>query len=212
MKIEDLTKTQLILLAVLISFITSIVTGIVTVTLLEQSPPALTQTINRVVEKTVQTVVPGKTEKVEIPVSIDEESLVVKAIEQAMPAVIAGGDGAAFYISPNRLVSLSLASSSPIVNVNFSYATSSAHLVLADSGPRVGQRAIAVAPGGEIAAGIVTSYLEDDQLFQTEIRSSITGSPIINIYGEVIGAYLSAGRVLPVETIKAAIDAANKID
>ncbi|MBI5138610.1 MAG: trypsin-like peptidase domain-containing protein [Candidatus Vogelbacteria bacterium] len=57
---EELNKTQLMLLAIFLSFITSLATGIVTVTLLEQTPVAVSQTINRVIEKTVERVVPGE--------------------------------------------------------------------------------------------------------------------------------------------------------
>ena len=65
MDLEQLTKTQLILLALLLSFVTSIATGIVTVTLMDQAPTDVTRTINRVVEKTVERVVPGETKIVE---------------------------------------------------------------------------------------------------------------------------------------------------
>lgn len=59
--VEDLTKTQIILLTLLISFITSIATGIITTSLLAQAPQSVTQTIDRVVEHTVEKVVPSAT-------------------------------------------------------------------------------------------------------------------------------------------------------
>jgi len=62
---EDLTKQQLILLALLVSFVTSLATGIVTVTLVEQAPQDVVRTIDRVIEKTVETIVPGETKIVE---------------------------------------------------------------------------------------------------------------------------------------------------
>lgn len=53
---EYLTKHQLILLALLISFVTSLATGIVTVSLMAQAPQSVTRTINQIVEKTIQSV------------------------------------------------------------------------------------------------------------------------------------------------------------
>ncbi|MDD2934986.1 MAG: S1C family serine protease [Candidatus Pacebacteria bacterium] len=62
MDIEKLTKAQTVLLTLLVSFVTSIATGIVTVTLMDQAPPAITQTIQRVVTKTIETVAPENTQ------------------------------------------------------------------------------------------------------------------------------------------------------
>lgn len=58
MDIKDLNKSQLILLAVLLSFITSIATGITTVTLMQQAPASVTVPVTRIVRETVEKIVP----------------------------------------------------------------------------------------------------------------------------------------------------------
>lgn len=91
MDLEQLTKHQIILLTLLVSFVTSIATGIVTVTLLDQAPPVVTQTINRVVERTVERVIPAEVtsnnsgpttiiEK-ETTVVVKENDLITESIE-----------------------------------------------------------------------------------------------------------------------------------
>jgi hypothetical protein len=56
MNLEDLNKTQLLLLTVLVNFVTSIAVGVLTVSLLDQAPPTVTQTVNRIVDHTVETI------------------------------------------------------------------------------------------------------------------------------------------------------------
>lgn len=48
---ENLTKTQIVLLTLLVSFMTSLATGIVTVSLMSQAPAPFTQTVHKVIEK-----------------------------------------------------------------------------------------------------------------------------------------------------------------
>ncbi len=82
---EDLTKQQVILMALLVSFVTSIATGIVTVSLMDQAPASVTQTINRVVERTIETVVQAPTQASVVTketVVVKEDDLVVAAIEE----------------------------------------------------------------------------------------------------------------------------------
>jgi S1-C subfamily serine protease len=52
---DHLSKQQIVLLTLLVSFVTSIATGIFTVSLMDQAPPNVVQTISRVVEKTIDT-------------------------------------------------------------------------------------------------------------------------------------------------------------
>lgn len=78
---EELNKTQLILLALLVSFVTSIATGIVTVALMDQAPPAITQTINRVVKETERVIVPAKQTATVETVIVKEEDYIVSAVD-----------------------------------------------------------------------------------------------------------------------------------
>src|ERR1043166_8139095 len=59
MDIEKLTKSQIVLLTLLVSFMTSIATGILTVPLLQQAPPEITKTVNREVDHTGAIVIEG---------------------------------------------------------------------------------------------------------------------------------------------------------
>lgn len=82
---EGLSKQQLILLALLVSFVTSVATGIITVSLMDQAPPEVTQTISRVVEKTIERVV---TEPATQSASVaTKETIVVKADDVIIEAI-----------------------------------------------------------------------------------------------------------------------------
>jgi len=88
---EQLNKQQLILLALLVSFVTSIATGIVTVALMNQAPQTAIQTINRVVEKTIERVVSTpstSTVTVKETVVITEDDRIVEAVNKNKDNVV----------------------------------------------------------------------------------------------------------------------------
>lgn len=89
MDIDKLTKTQFILLTLLVSFIVSLATAIVTATLVRQAPPPFTQSITKVVEKIIK---PAE-EKILLkeqakPTIITQEDLVVNIVKEVSPAVV----------------------------------------------------------------------------------------------------------------------------
>ena len=88
MNIEHLTKSQIVLLTLFVSFVSSMATGIVVVTLMQQAPEPVLQSITNVVktiEKSVPVTVttPGKT------IVVKDEDLMVAAIAQNSKSVIA---------------------------------------------------------------------------------------------------------------------------
>ena len=91
--LDDLSKTQIILLTLLISFVTSIATGIFTTALLSEAPAGITQTINRVIEHTIETVAPlniatSSNAAVREIVVVKEEDMITGAIEKSAPAIV----------------------------------------------------------------------------------------------------------------------------
>ncbi len=91
---EELSKSQIVLLTLLVSFVTSIATGIVTVSLMDQAPPSIAQTVNRIIERTVEKVVPstaGQSAAVvttEKTVIVKESDLIVQAVEKITPSLV----------------------------------------------------------------------------------------------------------------------------
>lgn len=97
MDIEQLNKSQIVLLTLLVSFVTSIATGIVTVSLMDQAPPVVAQTVNRVIERTIETVAATSTAKGQPAtavvtqtktVVVNQSDLVSQAVQKIAPSVV----------------------------------------------------------------------------------------------------------------------------
>src|SRR3989344_6867253 len=80
---ENLTRAQLILLVLLVSFITSLVTGIVTVSLVSQNPASPVQTIQRVIERSV-----GASTPIIENLPATQEELIIKLVKNVSPAAV----------------------------------------------------------------------------------------------------------------------------
>lgn len=81
---KDLNKSQLILLALLLSFVTSIATGITTVTLMEQAPSSVTVPINRIIKQTVEKIVPVET----APALTEDEKKIIEELKAVKPLTV----------------------------------------------------------------------------------------------------------------------------
>ena len=93
MDVKDLNKPQLILLTLLLSFVASIATSIATVSLMQQAPPSIIQPINRVVQQTVEKIVPSAGNPTVQTVVVKEEDLVVDALAKNQPSVFTITEG-----------------------------------------------------------------------------------------------------------------------
>jgi S1-C subfamily serine protease len=105
MDIEELSKSQIVLLVLLISFVTSMATGIVTVSLMDQAPQSVASTVNRVIQQTIKEVsAPDQTASAAVA-SVPPKTVVIKqsdeiasAVAKASPSVVRlySSDGTTF--------------------------------------------------------------------------------------------------------------------
>ena len=237
---EDLNKNQIILLTLLVSFVTSIATGIITVSLLQEAPLEVTRNINRIVEKTIETVTPGAIApgpKEVTTVIVKEEDLIIDSINENDSVsgtsifygigLVVGKDGKIssdrkVIVSENKYIAtmsdeteLDLTPLDPEKQTNFilfkanlpeksTYTFSQA--VFSDVEPKLGQTVIGL--GGKTAnavmVGRVVSLMMKDvsvgtttakilTSIETDLASKdlVTGGPIFNLSGDVIGIQLS---------------------
>lgn len=120
MDIKDLNKSQLILLAILLSFVISIATGITTVALMEQAPDTVTVPVTRIVRETVEKVVPGETIIKTQELSAEQKKLLedLKAIKPLTVSLFLKGTvdgsvsdkilGTGLFLGDNRVIIASL--------------------------------------------------------------------------------------------------------
>jgi serine protease Do len=86
---DNLTRSQFILLVLLVSFTTSLFTGVVIATLVSQAPSPITQTVSRVIERVILPSDQDQDEtKKETEIIITQEDLIVKLVNNVSSAVV----------------------------------------------------------------------------------------------------------------------------
>ena len=116
MDIKDLNKPQLILLAVLLSFITSIATGITTVTLMQQAPASVIVPVTRIIRETVEKIVPAESGPKHQALSAEEKKILedLKAIKPLTVTLFLKGEtedkvlGTGLFLGDNKVVIASI--------------------------------------------------------------------------------------------------------
>ncbi|HAS84878.1 MAG TPA: hypothetical protein DCS23_02265 [Candidatus Yonathbacteria bacterium] len=106
---EHLTKAQIVLLTLFVSFVASMATGIVVVTLMDQAPDPVNQTITNVVERTIEKITPTFVDKPGATVVVKDEDLLVVAIDKNINNIIPFkaeiGDGGVLSAGVGTIVS-----------------------------------------------------------------------------------------------------------
>ncbi|MDB5188033.1 MAG: hypothetical protein JWO50_553 [Candidatus Kaiserbacteria bacterium] len=91
MDLDQLSTSQLILLTLLVSFVTSMATGIVTVSLMQETPITVGDTVSRVIERTIHEVISPATSSptvvVQTPPASDSSSI-AGVVQKTMPSVV----------------------------------------------------------------------------------------------------------------------------
>lgn len=233
MDLEHLTKHQIVLLTLLVSFMTSIATGIVTVSLMDQAPPAVTKTIDQIVEHTVQTVVPStqgaavtNTVKTVVVKDDDLAAQSIGAVQKSVIRIVGRGDDQLIArgviidakggaITDNGAIQASsfdsfdailddgerfpvtipkgqsASSSLLLVDVQVGTSTGFAAAPIADpSTLQLGASVIRIGGTGTdiVDEGIVAALpAAGSNEIETSVSSSMPGSLIMTIFGDVIG-------------------------
>jgi hypothetical protein len=107
--VEHLTKQQIVLLTLLVSFVTSLSTGIVTVSLMDQAPSGVTRTINQVIEKTIQEAAPQNASVGTVSINVNDQlasatSLVASSTVKIKSVTTGNIVGLGLVVTKNGLV------------------------------------------------------------------------------------------------------------
>jgi len=87
MDIKELNKAQLIMLLILLTFVVSIATSIISVSLMQEAPSSISLPINRVIRETVEKIVPASTNS-DNQVLSDEQKNLLEELKAIKPLTV----------------------------------------------------------------------------------------------------------------------------
>lgn len=190
MDIEELSKSQLLLLTILVNFVVSIATGILTVSLLDQAPTTVTQTVNRIVDHTIETVTTQVPSIGKEPSSSEDLLTAAIAADTARSVTISYRDGAAtptltgLYL-PSTKVVLGVSSQLPAhVTVTFGNGTT---LDADKTGEDGSLKRYAFAPGSQLPQAPAARPVAADTLKQGQTVIGLTqdGKAVTGIISKI---------------------------
>jgi hypothetical protein len=115
MDIEELTNSQIILVTILVSFVISIGTAIITVALVKDTPITMPSVVNQVIQKTVEkesvvvsTTTPSGVQNVQVVIKEDDTVATLAGLELARQRKMLTDEGevlgSGFFLSPSLFV------------------------------------------------------------------------------------------------------------
>jgi len=213
MDLEQLNKSQIVLLTMLVSFVTSIATGIVTVALIEEAPTDVTRVVQRVVERTVETVSPAEQQATVITrektVIIKEADLIAAAIADNKSKIVSVVDAEtgtfiSLGIFVDSLGSLAMDASTLEDGGNYAIDIGAEEYVPATVVYEGGARGIAILEVGDERTGVSAILPSESalRLGQTLVAFIGGGSITQGIAtglgdGGYIGTSINAGKIAP---------------
>ena len=188
MDMEHLSKSQIVLLTLLVSFVTSIATGIVTVSLMDQAPPAIAQTVNRIIERTVEKVV-SSGQSAAATVVTQEKTIVVKESDLISQAV--------HRVEPSIVRLYSSAVESPVF-LGLGIVVDGSGTIVSDSAELAGaETAMAeLADKTHVRAFVSSSDVNSGLVFFVTATTTVDGKPVVWAPLSIAGRHAMLGETV----------------
>ncbi len=216
MDLEHLNKTQIILLTLLVSFVTSIATGIATVSLMEKAPTDVTRVISRIIERPIETMTPGAPTIVEErTVVVSEGERIADAVQRIAPSIVR------LYVAPGtdeadfKGIGLIASDDGKVIADNRSIDRRSRYVAVLSDGTRLNaeradsegnQGFLALEREGYTGTFTAATFASFDTLELGQTVIAIAGETVTRIAPGVITELVEAAKATDASRLHATID------